>query len=370
MFIFQIVRLAKTFFVLVITFSVFSCKGFHRQKVSGGEVTSPKVESQNEKKTYLDISEGVSCGFLDKKGMLWFGTNNNGVYSYDGKGFTNYTKKDGLGKGRVSCITEDRSGNLWFGTADGLYRYDRRAFKHIPIPKKDTSGVWLDKIYPVVNPNEVLSVLQDKNGLFWIGTNGTGAYSYDGETFTNYLSDVGRKQSDSLYHNIIQSITEDTKGNIWFTSMTHGGVSFYNGKTFTHFMPKDGLSDDMVRTCFMDRAGNIWFGFNGNRGSGITYYNGNSFTSLYKEDGLCNTNIRGIYEDKAGKLWLGSGRGRLCIYDGKTFSEFKSEEGKSFTGILFILEDANSNIWFGGKKGLWKYDGETVVSMTQHENEH
>ena len=56
----------------------------------------------------------VSCGFQDRKGNLWFGTSNEGVYRYDGKSFTQFTKKDGLSDNDVKAITEDKAGNILF----------------------------------------------------------------------------------------------------------------------------------------------------------------------------------------------------------------------------------------------------------------
>lgn len=311
-----------------------------------------------------NFSNGVSCAYLDDTGILWIGSHKNGLYSYNGQEFAHYTQHHGLCNTHISCIAEDNEGNIWLGTANGLCKYNRQTFTHIPIPYTDTSGTWLDMVYPTVNPNEVQAILQDKQGTFWLGTNGAGAYRYDGKTFTNYLSDIGKKQVDSLYHNIIQSISEDSTGNIWFTSMTHGGISQYDGTTFTQFLPKNGLSDDMVRTSYVDSKGIVWFGFNGNRNSGLNSYNGQSFSALSKEDGLCNTNIRAIYEARNGDLWLGSGRAGICIYDGSSFREFTNNDGQSFSNILFIVEDANQHIWFGGTNGLWRYDGETVIEMT------
>jgi len=335
------------------------------------------------------VSDAMRNGYLDKEGIMWFGTNNEGLYRFDGTTFTHFSERDGLCSNVIKAIIEDNDGNLWFGTNEGLCRYDRKTFTHVPIPWKDTSSTWLDLVYPIVNPNEVWCLLQDKKGDFWMGTSGGGAYRYDGDTFTSFLSNHGRKQTDSLYHNVVSSVTEDAAGNIWFTSMTHGGVSRYNGTTFTHFMPEDGLSDDMVRTSFEDRAGNIWFGSLGNRNGGLDRYDPSAvgmtgsksqpggqggFTNFNETDGLCNTNVLCIYEDKTGKLWLGSGRGSMCIYDpeaslrpdGKTFEPFTTKEGQTFDNISFISEDASGNIWFGGQYGqLFRYDGITLTDFTQ-----
>jgi len=266
----------------------------------------------------------------------------------------------------VYAILEDKNNTMWFGTQNGIFKYNRNTFKHIPIPFKDTTGVFLDKAYPIMSPNAVHSLAQDNNGDIWIGTGAGGAYRYDGKNFTSHLSEIGKKQEDGLYHNWIPNITKDAKGNIWFASMTHGGVSKFDGNTFTQFMPKDGLSDDMIRTIYKDRSGKLWFGFNGSRNSGLTFYDGKTFNTLSKKDGLCNTSITAIYEDPKGNIWLGSGRENLCIYDGKNFTEFSSKEGEPFSVILFIIGDKEGNIWFGGTKGLWKYDGETVMDMSKN----
>jgi ligand-binding sensor domain-containing protein len=101
--------------------------------------------------------------------------------------------------------------------------------------------------------------------------------------------------------NGFNSVCLDSQGILWFGS-NGGGVYSFNENSFTHFSKEEGLSDDMVRTIFVDKAGTVWFGFNGNRNSGLTSFNGKIFQTFTKEDGLCNTNIMAIYEDKKGQL--------------------------------------------------------------------
>lgn len=339
-----------------------ACNGSKTNTISSerSSLKAADVVIKNYSKT-----DGVNCGLLDKEGVLWFGTNREGVYRYDGQSFTNFTEREGLCSNDINSIIEDRDGNLWFGTPDGLCRYDQKTFTHIPLPWADTSSVWLDKVYPIINPNEVLCMLQDQKGAFWIGTNGAGAYRFDGKTFTNFLAQEGRKQTDSLHHNIIMSIIEDQAGDIWFTSRTHGGISRYDGQTFLHFTLANGLSDDMINCSYEDSKGNLWFGALGNREGGLQRYDGKSFTNFNLSDGLGNNNIRSICEDKTGKLWLGSGRGSMSIFDGKTFVPFSTKEGRNFYGILFIMEDGAGNIWFGGQSGmLFRYDGNTLTDFS------
>jgi ligand-binding sensor domain-containing protein len=52
---------------------------------------------------------------------------------------------------------------------------------------------------------------------------------------------------------------EDKSGNLWFGTYG-GGVSKYDGKSFTHFTEKEGLSNNTVLSMLEDKSGNLWFG--------------------------------------------------------------------------------------------------------------
>ncbi|MCB0687608.1 MAG: hypothetical protein KDC53_13830 [Saprospiraceae bacterium] len=341
---------------------VFSCS-FDAKKKAKGNGGTEILSGQTQEIPRL--SGAVVCTYLAASGEMWFGTANDGIYRYNGHAFKKYTVNDGLCSNRVLAITSDEEQNIWLGTASGLCKFDGKKFTLVPIPWSGESTDWLKDKYPVVNPAEVMSVLIERSGIFWLGTNGAGVFRYDGRAFTNFLSDAGQKMPDSLHHNIVPAISKDLQGNIWFTSMSHAGAIRYDGKSFSQFLPADGLSDDMLRTCFVDKSGNIWFGCNGNRKSGLSYFDGNTFHTYPEEDGLCNKNIRSIYEDMQGNLWLGSGRGNLCLFDGHTFHEFKDQASRTFPGVLLIAGDSEGNTWFGGKYGLWKFDGNNTEQMLE-----
>ena len=349
---------SRQILLLSLIFILSDCKGQNQRVTDENQETKQIGKSEKPK-------GNVCCGFLDKDNNLWFGTSDDGVYKYASSKFIHYTEQDGLSGKKISCIYQSDNEDLWFGTANGVFIFNGTEFTHLKIPETEISTDWLKKSYPMVNPNEVQSISQDKNGIFWLGTNGAGAYRYDGKTFTNHLSEIGDLMPDGLYHNVIQSIARDNNGNLWFASMSHGGVSKFDGENFTHYGIKDGLSDNTIRTIYTDSKGVIWFGFNGNRKSGLTSYNG-KFNTYFEKDGLCNPSIRSIYEDKYGNLWLGSGRIGLCIFDRKNFEEFESNQGKMNSVILFISGDSEDNIWFGNGEDLFgKYDGKNVIDLTR-----
>ncbi|MBT8299175.1 MAG: hypothetical protein KJO52_12650 [Maribacter sp.] len=351
--------------ILFIVLSISSCNG-QIQKQSQHEWNNV-VKSDKEKVEFYDYGAGdvVTKGLLDKEGNIWFTTSKEGVFKYNGKTFKNITSKDGLCSNNVWSVIEDNNGVLWFATAKGLCSFDGNNFINTPLPKGDTEDVSPITGHPSRNTKVVSTIIQDNKGDLWLGTDASGAYHYDGNKFTSFLKFEGRIQSsDSVYNNCITSILEDRKGNIWFTSMTHGGINRYDGKSMTHFTTEDGLLGDMIKPSFEDSKGNIWFGSIQNLVGGINIFDGSSFKSLTKKDGLCDSNIACFYEDETGRIWIGTGDG-VCSYDGKTFTAF-TNKGESFGDIRFIIKDNADNMWFGGRFGsLYRYDGKELKNFTQ-----
>jgi hypothetical protein len=56
----------------------------------------------------------------------------------------------------------------------------------------------------------------------------------------------------------VNSILEDKSGKLWFG--TNGGVSRYDGESFTHFTTKEGLSHNTVWSIEEDKSVNLWLG--------------------------------------------------------------------------------------------------------------
>jgi hypothetical protein len=74
-------------------------------------------------------------------------------------------------------------------------------------------------------------MFQDKNGNLWFGTNGDGVCRYDGKSFTNYT------EKEGLTNKYVQSILEDRNVSpgevgVWFGAS--GGLFRFDGKSFTN----------------------------------------------------------------------------------------------------------------------------------------
>lgn len=209
--------------------------------------------------------------------------------------------------------------------------------------------------------------LQDKNGNLWFGTTGEGVYRYDGKEFTQFT------EKDGLSNNSIWSILEDKSGNIWFG--TDDGVSLYDGKTISKisFTNSFGIAvlqsqKNAVWSMLQDKSGIIWFGTT----QDLYCYDGQSFIRFLEKDNISNNQnlqlkwIQCFCEDSNGTIWMGSGpiaMEGVIQFDGNSITSSKPN-GDGW--IRIILEDKNKKLWFGGRSnGNFTYDGKIFTNFTE-----
>jgi len=277
--------------------------------------------------------------FQDRSGVLWFGTEGEGVSRYDGQTWTTFTTKDGLVSDRVYSILQDRAGIFWFSTPVGVSRYDGQTWT-IFSTKEGLANV--------------RSMLQDRGGMLWVGTEGGGVSRYDGQTWTTFTT------KDGLAGNIVRSILQDRAGMLWFGTVG-GGVSRYDGQIWTTFTTKDGLTDNVVYSIFEDRAGMLWFG---TYGGGVSRYDGQTWTTFTTRDGLAGNIVYSIFQDRTGVLWFGTVVG-VSRYDGQTWTTFTTKDGLGGDLVLSVFQDRTEVLWFGvNGGGVSQYDGQAFTTFT------
>ena len=304
----------------------------------------------------------VNCILQDKAGILWFGTTENGLYSYDGKSFKRFLKADGLNSNEVYCLFEENPGKLWIGTGKGLCIYDGIKFSEIKIP-------FPKNLPPNENPNYinkhwVYDIIQAKNGHLWFATI-DGVYIYNGQSFSYF--EINEAENGYLTKSDkAERILEDKDGNIWFGNRTNKGVFRYDGKSITNLslgvLFQNGPKPKPTEWGWpqlQDKYGNIWF----SNWGGAYKYDGTSITTFTKENGLPGI-VTIIMEDKKGNLWFG-GEG-ICRYDGNSFTCYTEKDGLNTSGVWSILEDNNGNIWVGTREtGLFLFDGNKFISYSE-----
>lgn len=349
----------KIFSLFLVSVFFTSCNG---QSPSGkpneSAIALLSYTSKNKKLTKTQGTtehQNVHCSLQDKNGNLWFGTTGEGVFLYDGKDFTQFTRKDGLSSNSILSILEDKSGNIWFGTDDGISRYDGTNFSVISLTNS-TSFIPGKSISPSTK-NSVWSMFQDRNGVIWFGTS-QDLYCYDGKGFSRFLDQDNLLNNQNLQLKWIQCFLEDKDGSIWFGSgpIAEEGVIRYDGKSITASKPN---GDGWIRSIIKDDSGNVWFS---GRRNGLFIFDGKLFKGFTEKENIGSA----IFKDKTGSIWFDGGEKNNTIesinglwrYDGKMFTNFTTKDGMGKFSVWNILEDSKGNIWIGTRNcELYRYDG-------------
>ena len=313
------------------------------------------VKLQSENKTAT-----IGFGIQDKSGNIWLASNGDGVHFFDGINFSNYREEDGLDNNIVYSILEDKKGNIWVGTKTGLNHFDGNKFKGIPIVLSSNTSTYLINSNNNVTPTEngVWSMMQDKNGTIWFGTD-DGVYCYNGKEFIRFLDNQNVVNKDGLNLKGIFSILEAKNGNIWFAECAGEGVSSFDGKSLSIIIPykEIGRTDRIIE----DKQNILWFA---TAFKGIGKYVGNTYTqNIFKaqnQNGSYN-----IIKDANGNLWFDIQDG-LGFYDGKTLNILTEKDGTITKEFIPILLDKSGNLWFSSKgMKLFKYDGKTFTNYSE-----
>lgn len=342
--------------IFAFLFLFTSCKGQEGQTTqsNASSVPFPMRHGSNNKDALFFI-EGQLCQHLrkitqDKNGDLWFGTNVYGLMRYDGDTLIYFDDKNlPFDFGRVTGFVFDKDSVLWISSYEGLTRYDGKSFKRYG----EKEGLL---------SNETWCLTLDSKGIFWVGTT-KGVSTFDGHTFTTF--DVPKPNITNPHtvfaQDRIVSIVEDKKGNMWFG--TDGfGIIRYNSKTFTHFTTEDGLCDNTIHEMKLDAKGHLWTGtFYG----GVSLYDGQTFTNFTKDGKITGEEVSGFYEDKKGNMWFAAENHGIYCYTGDGFIQYNEKDGLNTNSILSIFEDKEGRFWFGGWGGLFRFDGKTFVSVTK-----
>jgi ligand-binding sensor domain-containing protein len=205
----------------------------------------------------------------------------------------------------------------------------------------------------------IRSIFQDSKGNLWFGTLGDGIARFDGKTL-KYYSKSEFFQGDNNVH----AIAEDKNGNMWFGT-GHGAIK-YDGKTFRSYTEKNGLSNIGVgrKSILVDKSGNIWVGTQG----GVFRYipsadsiGGKCFSLFHL---LAPINVTDIMEDKTGNIWFASQYNGVFRYDGKAIKNITGKQGLGDNYAGGMAQDKTGHFWFTMKGGICRYDGKTFTQFT------
>lgn len=217
--------------------------------------------------------------------IILFGTKVSGQPSVAGSDYTisNYTVSNGLSSNEISGIIQDSLGVLWMGTSNGLTRFDGYQFR------KFRSDFQSSDLFV---SNNIKHMAVDRNNNFWIVT--------DREIALFNPATQESKPVDGVDISIVKSVkslcvTPDNKllmgtaKGLYMYDENHGGIKF--------------LHKDYVNSIFQDSKGNIWIGTWG-EGAYVYSLSDDSIVFRINETFEKGMRITGFAEDSKNRIWI------------------------------------------------------------------
>ncbi len=249
----------------------------------------------------------------------------------------------------INKICQDHLGYIWLATDYGLTRFD--GSEAMTFTRTSDAGSLLS--------NTVLTVIEDSENNLWVGTT-DGIQKYDRSTQTFITPRLSYPNVPDFSY--VNSIIEDRKGNIWFTTSRSGAVCIRKGddEPVCYMTTNSRICSNKTTVLYEDSFGNIWIG---SKDAGITIFNGstNSMTTLSHDPAdptsLSSNMIFTIGQTNDGRLFIGSLDGGIDAYDYRT--NRVTRDAVKVDGNVYILRNyPDDNVMYIGTdgNGLKKYD--------------
>ncbi len=267
---------------------------------------------------------------------VWVGKGNH-VFrcSPDGKLLKEYLLQEGIPDEGIKQLYVDRQCQVWVCSANGLFRYDKTKDQFMKLP------LMPDGASP-------FTMLQDRQGRYWIGTWGQGLWLFNPKAAECYqrqkVNVSGSDEEDMVFFSMAQ---DDVYGYLWLLSYQElHALKFQDGKLvpvdISHIIDPHKMFTKILK----DREGNLWIGsfdmgytiyFNR---TGVVGCPMSSLRELLHHD----ANIVTLGYEGHNVLWMGQDRYGLLLYNCKTGQV--SLQAKLNLGEIYSIKRAR-------KYGMW-----------------
>lgn len=290
------------------------------------------------------LSDFVECIDVDIYDNVWLGTSI-GVQMFDGSSLAVYDVANfpGMLSDNIRVITAMDNGEIWIGTDYGANKLVSGVNGFMWLPYTTSNGL---------ASNQVKSIDEDANGGIWIGTS-QGVSYFDGATWTSY-------SSPDLHWSGVNATTFDSNGDAWFASPL-GGITHFNGTTFTPYDTSNGLLSQFVTSLLIDDQDNKWVGTSsGMSALDATNTSFTQHTRMYIMPPPDTLNpVVDIAMDSYERIWTAIYVGYLAVggvamWDGSQWIDFDVSDGLAGPNIKGLAIDSQDNIWVATSTGVSK----------------
>lgn len=252
------------------------------------------------------------------------------------------------------CLTGllDSNGILWLcSNTDGLFNIDTNENNPV-LTKANIEGFDTDLVLPgIYEDKDRFLWVCTKNGLFRVNQKRTSAKKLEADAF----------KPGSLNHKIALTLYEDRKGTMWIG--TEGGINkmlpenrYFKSYQIASSFSSQPVNDNNIQSIIQDSHGNIWLAIAGDLNHSVYkkgLYRYNFATKAFKKisgDNSSGTtsisdNVLSMFEDSQNRFWISTGEG-LYRYNRENNSLKHYPAGLIFCPIE---EDPNGKLWMYGR---------------------
>lgn len=250
---------------------------------------------------------------------------------------------------------------MWFGTSQGVCRFDGYKFTVFKNDPEDSTSL---------KGNLVRTIFEDRKGQLWIGTEngGLNKFNHEKENFQHFFYSGDQPL---LKNATVTSIQEDSSGNLWVGTSAHLYRIEHENK-LSEIKPSNrtGFSE-YFRVIQSDKTGKIWLGTN----NGVYIYNlpDNTIEKITLAPALSsNAEIWEIFGDEDGTFWIGTYANGLFTVNPVTLEVkhliLDPDNDRSQT-VRAVSKDRNGKYWIGTRGGLYVYDKTKGTKSFYNHNE-
>jgi ligand-binding sensor domain-containing protein/serine phosphatase RsbU (regulator of sigma subunit) len=275
--------------------------------------------------------------------------------------------KPGSGWNSINSILESTDGQMIVGTESGLAIFDQER-------KQLTGFVDEHKFINSLKISKIRSVVQDKSGIFWVGSAEMGLLKFDLKKKKFKLLQDNSFLKHGLASNDIGAIFLNNDNKLWLGTWS-SGLSIYDRQTqtttnYSSSDPKNHIHDDNISAIIKDSQGRIWVGTR--KGPAVYNRTTEKFEDLASKAEIRNNAIFRkavvycIFEDKNRTMWFGTHLGLIKLIHNEAFlvkSPFSSLKRNQAVRVNKIIQDKEGYLWLGTLVGLIKFDPRTEMSV-------
>jgi len=342
--------------------------------------------------------------FSDAKGVLWIGTETNGIVLYNpqtkevdfiNSGYGN----EFLSSSSIYCIYQDHQKGFWIGTMRGGVDYWN--------PYNTQFHSIQNQLGNVTSLNVINTFVEIDKNIIWIGTDGSGIQQFDRHK-NRFTESVELEKLNQVSGKAIIRLIKDRDDNVWICSYGWGITKYNLGtKRIDHYdISNSNLKSNFLWSVFQDKQGTIWIGSLNNAylmhydklthkfieninfpNNGVITINETCDRKLmvgtYKGAYIYDPNARrlqklndkciaSMYQDKNANIWLGTEEDGLKILNIRTGVITDFDSSQNFIKnehIKSILEDDGYNIWITTNNGLYCYNYKTGQKASYYKSD-